>query len=143
MRNLVLAIFLITSLKVINAQGFECSIEITQLRSNKGKCILCLYKNSNGFPTNPQNAIAFSSSFIKDNKVNASFKNLEPGFYAVSVLHDENNNGVLDTNFLGIPTEGIGTSNNAKSLFGPPSFEDSKFSINNKTNPIKITIKYL
>lgn len=34
------------------------------------------------------------------------FKNIHHGIYAVSVLHDENNNGLMDKNFFGIPTEG-------------------------------------
>ena len=42
-------------------------------------------------------------------------------------MHDENRNGKLDTNFLGIPKEGVGASNNPKSRFGPPSFEESMF----------------
>lgn len=41
------------------------------------------------------------------------FENLEPGDYAVSVIHDRNNNGKLDTNTLGIPKEGFAFGNNA------------------------------
>jgi uncharacterized protein (DUF2141 family) len=42
-------------------------------------------------------------------------------------MHDENNNGKLDVNFLGIPTEGVGASNDAKAMFGPPTFDAAKF----------------
>jgi len=60
------------------------------------------------------------------------FENLEPGDYAVSVIHDRNNNGKLDTNRLGIPKEGFAFGNNAMGIFGPPSFENAKVSIRDK-----------
>jgi uncharacterized protein (DUF2141 family) len=47
--------------------------------------------------------------------------------YAVSVFHDENSNGKLDRNLLGIPREGVGASNNAVGHFGPLKFDDAAF----------------
>ena len=49
----------------------------------------------------------------------------------------------LDTNFLGMPMEGVGVSNNAKSMMGPPKYEDSKFQLNNEELVVNIRIKYL
>ena len=40
------------------------------------------------------------------------FNNLAPGSYVASVQHDEDGNGKLKTNFIGMPKEGIGLSNN-------------------------------
>ena len=56
------------------------------------------------------------------------FSDLADGQYAVKVFHDENNNHSLDTNMLGVPSEGYGFSNNAGS-FGPASFKDASFSL--------------
>ena len=56
-----------------------------------------------------------------------TFEDLAAGTYAVSVIYDKDNDGELDTNFLGIPKELIAMSNNAKSRFGPPSFEKTRF----------------
>jgi len=47
--------------------------------------------------------------------------------YAVSVFHDENYNGKLDTNLLGIPREGVGASNDARGNFRPPKFGAAAF----------------
>ena len=47
--------------------------------------------------------------------------------YAVKVFHDENTNSELDTNFLGIPTEDYGFSNNVRGTFGPADYDDAKF----------------
>jgi uncharacterized protein (DUF2141 family) len=50
-----------------------------------------------------------------------------PGEYAVSVVYDEDSNGKMNTGFLGIPTEPVGMSNNAKGRFGPPKYKDAAF----------------
>ena len=56
------------------------------------------------------------------------FKDIPPGEYAISVIHDANSNGKLDKNFLGIPREGFGFSNDAMGSFGPPEYTEAKVS---------------
>jgi len=63
------------------------------------------------------------------------FKDLPPGVYAVSVFHDRNRNGKLDSNSLGIPKEGFAFGNNAMGLFGPPSFDRAGIAI--KDSPVR------
>lgn len=71
--------------------------------------------------------------------VRYTFKNLKPGKYAVQVLHDANENGKLDMNFFGIPTEAYGFSNNARGSFGPPDIKEQLFDLKeSKTISIKI-----
>lgn len=65
-----------------------------------------------------------------------------PGLHAVSVLHDENGNGRLDTNFLGIPREGGGASNNPPPRFGPPHFADAVFRLSPQGSQIVINMVY-
>jgi len=55
------------------------------------------------------------------------FNELKTGKYAVSVDYDEDGNGKLNTGFLGIPSELVGFSNNAKGTFDPPSFHKAFF----------------
>jgi uncharacterized protein (DUF2141 family) len=74
--------------------------------------------------------------------VRAFFKDIQPGEYAISAFHDANGNGKLDKNFIGIPNEGVGFSNDAMGTFGPPSFEKAKFSFP-KSGPVSVTMKYL
>jgi len=57
------------------------------------------------------------------------FPGVAPGRYAVSVFHDENSNGKMDTNFIGIPREGVGASNNAKGHLGPQDSMTQLFNI--------------
>ena len=69
-----------------------------------------------------------------------SFKGLGSGIYAVSIYHDENDNGKLDANFMGIPSEPYAFSNNAKGMFGPPSFEDCRFEVKSGVQEIIISL---
>lgn len=62
--------------------------------------------------------------------------------YLAGVLHDENGNGRMDTNTLGMPREGVGTSNNPNSVLGPPDFEDARFAASGANMTVRITIRY-
>ena len=57
------------------------------------------------------------------------FDNVPPGVYAMAVVHDTNGNGRADTNFLGIPTEGVGVSNNVMPRMSTPTFDANKFTV--------------
>ena len=67
---------------------------------------------------------------------------VRPGIYAVAVLHDENENDEMDFNFLGMPLEGYGFSNDAAAMFGPPSFEAAAFKLSPRASYIPIKIRY-
>jgi uncharacterized protein (DUF2141 family) len=66
---------------------------------------------------------------------------LPEGEYAVSLFVDENSNGKMDKNAIGIPTEAYGFSNDASGNFGPPSFEQAKFVVGKDKAAITITLK--
>lgn len=65
-----------------------------------------------------------------------------PGTYAIGLYHDENGNKRLDKNFLGIPVEPLGVSNNPTFFFGPPSHADSAFSVGPEGTTLEIVLKY-
>ena len=67
---------------------------------------------------------------------------LPPDRYAVSVYLEENNNKKLDTNFLGIPKEPVGGSNNPKSRMGTPHFDDSVFTFDSTHSTVVIKLIY-
>ena len=69
------------------------------------------------------------------------FNKVHPGTYALSAFHDQNSNGKLDTNFLGMPIEDYCASNNARGVLGPPSFEDAKFSFHGGTKHLEAHLK--
>jgi uncharacterized protein (DUF2141 family) len=65
------------------------------------------------------------------------------GNYALTVFYDEDNDGELDTNFIGIPKEPIAMSNNAVAKFGPPKYEDAVFTLGAEPMIQHITIREL
>lgn len=125
------------------AQGSVIHVEVVGLRSNKGQVSCSLYSSAEGFPKELQNAVAHIVAPISEHEAVCAFPGIAPGTYAVSVYHDENSNGKLDTNFLGIPREGVGASNNARGHMGPPKFDSAKFQLAGSWLNLEITINYL
>lgn len=126
----------------VQAQGGKGSIivEAVGFENDKGKARLLLFsdKEKKYFPSEQDSAFIRRILPIEDNKVVFQLDSLPYGDYAVSVHHDENNDGKVNSNWLGIPKEGLGASNNAKGTFGPPSFEKAKITLNKPE--ISITI---
>ena len=102
--------------------------QLTGLHSGRGTCYLALFASPDGFPRHPDKAVRTLHLPVRDKVCAFAFDNLPPGTYALAVYHDENDNNRLDTNFLGLPTERFGFSNNARRMmFFPPSFEAARF----------------
>ncbi len=118
-------------------------VAIDGLRTDKGQVICSLYSSAEGFPKNDRDATAHAKSLIANRHADCEFAGSQPGAYAISVFHDENSNGKLDTNFLGIPREGVGASNNPKGHFGPPKFNDASFGYSGSHMDLRIVITYL
>ncbi|QED37925.1 DUF2141 domain-containing protein [Antarcticibacterium arcticum] len=119
-----LFLFLCSSF-LMNAQN-HIEVEITNFKSNKGVAYIGLYDSENSFLNT---AFKGEKLTIKNNKVVYTFKDIPAGNYAISAFHDEDENGELSTNFLGIPKESYGASNNAPSRFGPPKWKDARFRV--------------
>jgi uncharacterized protein (DUF2141 family) len=135
MKKLVLiAVLLITGFA--QAQKVKLTVEMSGFKNNDGKVKVGLYNSEGNFLKAPIKSLAVE---IKDGKAKAIFEGIDKGEYAVSIYHDENNNGTLDKNMMGIPSEGYASSNNAKGFMGPPSYSDAKFTIQ-ANSTIKMTI---
>jgi len=115
---------------------------VYQLRSDEGKVQVSLYNSSKGFPMDQERSYRNAVVSVKDGKGEAIFTDLPMGEYAIALIHDENGNGQMDTNFLGMPKEGIGASNDAKATFGPPKYEDAKFTLNQPVLELRIKARY-
>lgn len=94
----------------------------------RGGTLRCaLWKGEDGWPT--KDAKAFARVEVQPAQGQCVFPDLEPGTYAVSVLHDEDGDGVLATNVFGIPREGWATTRNVKPALRGPTFAESKVSL--------------
>jgi uncharacterized protein (DUF2141 family) len=119
------------------------TVELVGFRSARGKVRLALYRSKDGFPTDLSKATRVDEAAVTGKRVVVTLEGLEPGIWAIAAYHDENGNGELDTNVVGIPTEGLGVSNDAKGSFGPPKFEGARFELDGTPRRLRITIRYL
>ncbi|TLU84766.1 MAG: DUF2141 domain-containing protein [Chlorobium sp.] len=118
-------------------------VTITDITHTGGFLGISLHNSKKGFPG--KHDLAFTS---QQKKYSGStemfvFENVPYGTYAISVAHDENGNGKLDTNFIGIPKEGVGVSNNPKIGIGGPKFDPCSFMLNTEELDLTIAMKYL
>jgi uncharacterized protein (DUF2141 family) len=115
---------------------------VVNLRSSAGHVGCTLYASAKGFPTDPKSAAQERWCGIANGEARCAFAPVPEGVYAIACFHDENDNKKLDTNVLGIPTEGVGCSNGARGRFGPPSFDDAKFKFDGAARDVRIPIAY-
>lgn len=117
-------------------------IQLDDLKNQDGVILISLYADEKGFPDEWE--IAFRSEIvpITSDSMEITLDEIPHGTYGLAVVHDENENMKLDTNFLGIPREGYGFSNNARGRFGPPSFADVLFTLDSDTSVHQIKLNY-
>jgi uncharacterized protein (DUF2141 family) len=85
--------------------------------------------------------IATGKATLTGQSLTFIFRDVKPATYAVSIFQDENDNGKLDTNFLGIPKEGWGFSNNPH-VMRKATFEEAKFPVEQTDVAITIHLKH-
>jgi uncharacterized protein (DUF2141 family) len=119
------------------------SVIVHNIRSHSGQIGFCLFNSKEGFPNHPEKAMILAFVKVVADSVEYTFKNIQLGTYAISAFHDENNDKKVNSNFIGIPKEGIGVSNNAKGSFGPPKFDDAKFEFTQSDQSVGISLNYL
>lgn len=118
-------------------------VNITDLKRPDGMLGVSLYNSRKGFPGKHEEAYANQVKKISGTAEKIIFGNVPYGTYAVSVFHDENNNGKLDKNFIGMPKEGVGVSNNPKIGMGGPKYDPCTFLLDLRQLELTITMKYL
>lgn len=107
------------------AQALDLTVEVLQARSTRGNVSAGLYADAKswlGEPLQGQRTEAGERAVLV-------FRNLPAGRYALSVFHDENGNGKLDRNVVGMPTEAYGFSRDAQGHMGPASFDDAALNL--------------
>lgn len=116
------------------------SAQIVGMRNNTGVVRIGLYTKSNFLEV--QNQLFGTRLFVQNGKAFKLVENLPPGKYAMSVLHDENDNNEMDFRFL-LPSEGCGFTNNPKLFLSRPSFETCSFEVKaGVTSTVQIQMKY-
>jgi len=118
-------------------------VKILNIRNSTGTVACALFESPVGFPTK---FLRYATNImvikIRDTQARCDFVDIPPGTYALAVSHDENMNGELDTDWLGVPTEGYGFSNDAKALLGAPAFSAASFPYDGQNLELMISLHY-
>ena len=141
------AVLVFTNLPAIAfAQSSSCPgihVKILDIRNSTGTVDCALFDSPDGFPRefllSATNVMIIK---VRHTEARCDFEDIPPGTYAMAVVHDENMDGKLDTNWLGIPTEGYGFSNDAKGLVGAPSFSAASFPYDGQNIDLTMSLHY-
>jgi uncharacterized protein (DUF2141 family) len=118
-------------------------VTILNIRNPLGSVDCALFDSPSGFPADTlRSALRLSAMKVPDRRAHCDFTELPPGRYALVVLHDENMNGRIDYNWLGMPREGYGFSNDVHGKLGAPSFERAAFVYDGKAMDLTVTLRY-
>ena len=122
--------------------GSTVKANVGPLRTTQGSVACRLFKSGDGFPQNSNGTITRRVK-VTSAVTRCTFDKLPPGTYAVMVHHDENDNKKFDKNFLGMPLEGYGASNNHTPALSAPTWEASRFVVERgKTRELSISLRY-
>lgn len=124
----------------INTSG-TIEVTVTNIESGEGQIRAVLFKNAKGFPQDSKNAFKSLSVPAQEGKTLLKFENIPYGDYALSILHDKNSDGTLNTNMFGYPQEGYGVSNNSTSALSIPKFEDAQFEFKQEAKKVLIHLR--
>ncbi len=130
----------------LSAQGIQLGslrIVIEGIKNAKGQVKVGLEKSAAEFDRGPLHEARYRGETVlsKEGRIEVLFRDLPLGSYAVKSFHDEDGNGQLNTNFMGIPTEDYGFSNDARGTMGPAKFQDARFDFDAPEKTITIRLK--
>jgi uncharacterized protein (DUF2141 family) len=117
----------------------QLSIDVTDIETVGGTLKVKLVDSAEAYADKAPPIAGRDVVVAEKGTLKVSFDGLKPGTYAVMIMHDENDNGALDSNMLGIPKEGYGFSNNPR-VMRQPTFDEAKFEVKDGTNTITIQI---
>ena len=139
MKKIMVMLFLATLSGSLKGQTDKpLKVVVNQVKSDEGLLMVALYNSEETFTSKPWKG---EKTKAKTGTMDIIFQNVPPGAYAIAVYHDANENGKMDSNFIGIPKEGFGFSKDAMGTFGPPSYEKALVTWTG-TETFTINLKY-
>jgi uncharacterized protein (DUF2141 family) len=121
-------------------EGALLRIRVVDARSTRGQMIFGVFNQPAGFPSVKEKSINWQIKPATDSLVFEC--RLPPGKYSASVLHDENNSHDMDKNFIGIPKEGYGVTNNPKPRRRAATFREAQFDVPPESAELTISMQY-
>ena len=118
----------------------EIRINVSGIKKVKGQITCSIYNDPNTFLKRGVKAMRKVVEAPSKDGVTCIFKDVTPGEYAITVTHDKNANNKMDNNFLGIPREPWGVSNNARPTFRAPRWEEAVFAFEGETIEMNVKV---
>ena len=137
---MVLGTATVMSFITMPSNAANLTVTVEQVRNSKGEIRFSIFNVPSQFPQG--NELDSKDIPAQLGFVTVQFYNLIPGAYAIAIHHDENSDGEMNTNFIGLPKEGYGFSNNAKVNFAPPVFEAAVFNLDVGDKSIRLRVVY-
>jgi uncharacterized protein (DUF2141 family) len=149
-----LALVVVLILFTLPVKASELRVTVDGIRSSHGTILIGLYdspesfdraielSDKEGFLNDPNRFAAVALRANAARKSAVVFSNIDPGQYAIILFHDENGNGKLDKNALGVPTEPYGFSNNVQGFLGPPAFGKTAMRLGAGDKTVRLALIY-
>lgn len=116
-----------------SADDNTITVTVQGISEMKGTIRLGLFNSAKSFPVTGKQYKGYVFE-LSSKKSSFKLSNIPKGKYAIGLFHDSNANEKMDKNFLGIPTEKYGFSNNARASFSAPSYESASFQHDGSTS---------
>lgn len=137
----MISLFLSLALAFAESPGLKIQLEGVK-EKQKGSVLCALFRAEAGFPTEHNRALEIQQATKVNGKWQCDFANLRKATYAVSVLHDKNSDGKMNTGKLGVPQEGWATSNNINPRLRPPTFQESRVQFDGGEKQLSLKMHY-
>lgn len=132
-------IFVLAPLFYTPAAGL--SLVCTNIQQPGGSLFVAVFNSKEHFLKPEKACFQKIVPVTQRGKLEIKLPEVPPGVYALSIFHDENNNGRLDKNWLGIPTEPYCFSNNARPKFRAPNWDETKFTLASDSAPLVLRLE--
>ncbi len=141
MKKIILVIASFFSVISVKSQTVNVIVVVSNVSSDKGIVKVCVFNKADAYPEKTNLAVKCITTKATKGITKIKVDGIIAGKYAIAVHHDENNDGKVNTNFVGIPKEAMGSSNGAKGSMGAPKYKDAEISLLNEQNVISIKIE--
>ena len=140
MKNLLILVLSTIAMSSFIQTKPEIQIKIQNVKQSKGPLRIAFFRKGSNFPKDEALSYAKEVKPTKLGDLQLSWGDIPFGEYAIAIYQDINNNGVLDKNVFGYPSEPFGFSKNFKPRFSAPDFDDCKITFSGSNSSFQIKL---
>ena len=139
MQKMIVFLFLVLSWQCAMAE-VPVTVQVVNVANDDAQLVISVFDSKKAWLKRPVMTDTIAATAISSEGTAETTLMLPAGSYAFHVFHDSDMNGKMKTNFIGIPKEPTGVSNDAKGKFGPPKFKDAAVEIGDEPATVLIQL---